>query len=171
MGDHMCVEWTRAMSRIDMSEAKVFEDESERRLPASQEEIDKYMIIVPDCNDNDIFEDEPLAKPFRDDHSWDRAVEVLSRRPRRQTSRAVGGRRIRFARGITVDSGAADNVLPRRLLRGKTKVRPSEASREGVHYIAATGARIPNEGDRTCEGQPFSWLFQVAEVNKIFASV
>ena len=68
MSDQMCVECTRAMSRIDMSVAKVFDDESDRRLPAPQEEIDKYMVIVPDCNDNDIFEDEPLTKRFRDDH-------------------------------------------------------------------------------------------------------
>ena len=66
--------------------------------------------------------------------------------------------------------------MPRRLLRGKSKVVPSEASREGVHYVAANGARIPNEGEamfpfRTREGQPFSWLFQVDEVNKILASV
>ena len=75
-----------------------------------------------------------------------------------------------------MDSGAADNVLPRRLLRGKTKVRPSEASLEGVHYVAANGARIPNESEavfpfRTREGQPLSWLFQVADVNKFLASV
>lgn len=81
-----------------------------------------------------------------------------------------------MTKGITVDSGAADNVMPRRLLRGKSKVRASEASRQGVHYVAANGARIPNEGEadflfRTREGQPFSWLFQVAEVNKILASV
>ena len=57
MSDHMCVEWTRAMGRIDMSVAEVFEDESERQLHASQEEIDKYMVVVPDCSDNDILED------------------------------------------------------------------------------------------------------------------
>ena len=42
--------------------------------------------------------------------------------------------------------------------------------------MAANGARISNEGEadflfRTREGQPLSWLFQVAEVNKILASV
>ena len=164
------------MSRNDMSVAKVFEDDSEGRLPASQEEIDKYMVVVPECNDSDVLEDEPLTKRFKDDDSSDRAVDTVARRPRRAPSRVVGGRRVRLAKGITVDSGAADNVMPRRLLRGKSKVVPSEASREGVHYVAANGARIPNEGEamfpfRTREGQPFSWLFQVAEVNKILASV
>ena len=42
MSDHMCVEWTRAMGRIDMSVAKVFEDESERQLRASQEDRQIY---------------------------------------------------------------------------------------------------------------------------------
>ena len=75
-----------------------------------------------------------------------------------------------------MDSDAADNVLPRRLLRGKSKVRASEASCQGVHYVAANGARIPNKGEafflfRTREGQPFSLLFQVAEVNNILSSV
>ena len=36
--------------------------------------------------------------------------------------------------------------MPRRLLRGK-KVRPSEASIAGVHYIACNDGRIPNEGE------------------------
>ena len=81
-----------------------------------------------------------------------------------------------MARGITVDSGAADPVMPRRLLRGKSKVRPSAASKLGVHYVAADDARIPNEGEadfafKTQDGQPISWVFQIAEVNKILAAV
>ena len=120
MSDQMCVEWTRAMGRIDMSVKNVLVAESERGLP-SQEEIDMHMTIASDCNDNDIFEDEPLTKRFRDDHSLDRGVDAVSRRPWRQLSRVVGGRRVRLAKGNTVDSGAADNVLPRRLLRGKPR--------------------------------------------------
>ena len=104
----MCVEWTRAMGRIDMSVAKVFEDESERRSPASQEEIDRYIVVTPDCNDNDLFDDEPLAQRFRDDDSLTRSVDIVFRRIRRQPSRVVGERRVRLAKGITVDSGAGD---------------------------------------------------------------
>ena len=91
--------------------------------------------------------------------------------------RRAGGRRLRMARGITVDSGAADNVLPRRMVRGKhNKVRPSAASRAGVHYVTASANRIPNEGETdlkffTSEGKDLNWLFQVAEVNKVLASV
>ena len=76
-----------------------------------------------------------------------------------------------------MDSGAADNVLPRRMVRGKhNKIRPSAASRAGVHYVTASANRIPNEGETdlkffTSEGKDLNWLFQVAEVNKVLASV
>ena len=92
-----------------------------------------------------------------------------------KTAKKVGGRRFRLARGITVDSGAADNVMPRRLLRGG-RVRPSKASEAGVHYVAANNGRIPNEGEadlefKSAEGHPHSWTFQIAEVNKVLAAV
>ena len=91
-------------------------------------------------------------------------------------STKVGGRRLKMSRGITVDSGAADNVMPRKLLRKWMRVRPSKASKAGVHYVAANDARIPNEGEvdfefQTKDGQKHSWLFQVAGVNKVLASV
>ena len=75
-----------------------------------------------------------------------------------------------------MDSGAADNVMPKRLLRGRAKIRESEASRAGVHYVAANNHRIKNEGEadfkfKTRDGQSLSWLFQVAEVNKTLAAV
>lgn len=82
-----------------------------------------------------------------------------------------------MARGVTIDSGAADNVMPRRMLRGKCgKVRSSAASRAGVHYVAANNGRIRNEGEADLhftsnEGNPLEWTFQIAEVNKVLASV
>ena len=94
-------------------------------------------------------------------HREDRQCNVMGAWRTAQRARVAGGRRVRLTKGITVDSGAADNVMQRRLLRGKSKVRASEASRQGVHYVAANGARIPNEGEAdflfwTREGQPFS---------------
>ena len=65
-------------------------------------------------------------------------------------ARKIGNRRFRMARGAAVDSGAADNVIPRRLVRGKMnkgKIRPSDASRAGVHYVVANNGRIKNEGE------------------------
>ena len=84
--------------------------------------------------------------------------------------------RLKMTRGITVDSGAADNVIPRRVLRKWMKIRQSEASRNGVHYVAADGARIANEGEvdftfQDKDGRTHTWVFQVANVNKVLASV
>ena len=75
-----------------------------------------------------------------------------------------------------MDSGSADNVMPLRLVRKRGKVRSSAAQRAGVHYVTASNTRIPNKGEtdfkfKTKEGRPVSWCFQVAEVNKMLASV
>ena len=96
-----------------------------------------------------------------------------------KTVKHIKGKKFKMARGITVDSGAHDNVMPRRLIKGrnnKGKIRPSEASKSGVHYVACNNGRIPNEGEfdfhfETEERSPMSWTFQVAEVNKALASV
>jgi hypothetical protein len=111
------------------------------------------------------------------------AVDTTSKKPQRPhggpPARKIGNRRFRMARGITVDSGAADNVMPRRLVIGKWnrgKIKPSEASRAGVHYVAANNGRIKNEGEvnfkfNTSSGDSKSMCFQVAEVNKALAAV
>ena len=118
---------------------------------------------VPTCSDDDILCDRPILTMQRD-------------RKSHPPARKVGSRRLKMARGITVDSGAADNVMPRSTLRKWMKVRQSEASRAGVHYVAANGARIANEGEadfafQDKDGKRHSWVFQVADVNKVLASV
>ena len=75
-----------------------------------------------------------------------------------------------------MDSGAAANVMPRRMVRNKTKIRPSPGSRAGVHYVAANNGRIPNEGEvdfefYTSEGHMEMLCMQIAEVNKTLGSV
>ena len=76
-----------------------------------------------------------------------------------------------------MDSGAADPVMPRRMVRGRgNKIRSSKASRAGVHYVSATSNRIKNEGETdlhfdTEDGKKLNWTFQIAEVNKVLASV
>ena len=116
---------------------------------------------VPACSDDDICGDRPLLTVQRKAHF---------------PARKVGSRRLKMARGITVDSGAADNVMPRSTLRRWMKVRQSEACRAGVHYVAANGARIANEGEadfsfQDKEGKLHSWVFQIVNVNKVLASV
>ena len=115
--------------------------------------------------------DESLDEPEPQPDVSDRDIMAVAR-----GATKIGGRRMRMARGITVDSGAADNVMPRRMMRKGMRLRPSEASRAGVHYVAANGSRIPNEGETNLnfedkDGVKHSWLFQVAEVNKVLASV
>ena len=159
MTDGMNMVWLRAMRRINRSVAEVFAREENAGL---REQGD------PECGDEDILlEDRDVATL---------PVETPSANRRPVRAQRVGSKRIRMARGITVDSGAADNVLPRRILRKGMKMRQSEASRLGVHYVAANGARIPNEGEvdfgfEDKDGKAHSWVFQIAEVNKVLASV
>ena len=65
----------------------------------------------------------------------------------KEPARKVGGRRMKLRRGVTLDSGAADNVIPRRMLRKWMRIRQSPGSRKGVHDVAANTARIKNEGE------------------------
>ena len=83
--------------------------------------------------------------------------------------------KLKMKRGITLDSGAHHNVMPRRMVNQK-KIRPSKGSLAGMHYIAANKGRIPNEGEvefefETLEGELENWLFQIAEVNKALGAI
>ena len=78
-------------------------------------------------------------------------------------------------RGFTVDSGAADHVIPFGWIRFIEMVA-SMGSLAGVHYIAANGHRIANMGQQTInfwtrDGVKSSLTFQVAKVNKPLCSV
>ena len=89
--------------------------------------------------------------------------------------RKLGAGEARLRKGITVDSGAHHNVMPKRLVR-KDRIRQSEGSRRGLHYVAANKGKIPNEGEtdfqfKTQEGYQENWNFQIAEVNKALGAV
>ena len=82
---------------------------------------------------------------------------------------------MKLRRGITVDSGASANVMPKRMIR-KQKIRPSPGSRRGAHYLAANNGRIANEGEcdfkfQSIEGNEHDLTFQIAEVNKALGAV
>ena len=84
--------------------------------------------------------------------------------------------KLKLKKGITMDSGAGNNVMPRRMVIKKSEIRESEGSRRGVHYVAANDGRIPNEGEydlnfSTLEGQEQCLTFQIAEVNKALCAV
>ena len=88
---------------------------------------------------------------------------------------AKTGKRARMRNGITMDSGSHHNVMPRRMVNAK-RIRASEYSKRGIHYVAANKGKIPNEGEttfefETLEGNDESWDFQIAEVNKALGSI
>ena len=82
-----------------------------------------------------------------------------------------------MARGMTVDSGTADNVIPRRMVKEKfNRIRSSKGSKAGVQYVSASSARIPNDGEcnyhfQTKDGHKDNHVFQIAEVNKALCAV
>ena len=83
---------------------------------------------------------------------------------------------MRLKRGLTMDSGASANVMPRRLVLHPKKIRPSPGSIRGVKYVAANNGVIKNEGEYDFEfetkgGESRSITMQIANVNKALASV
>ena len=52
---------------------------------------------------------------------------------------------IKVRRGMTIDSGAADHVIPPDWIPGFV-TKPSLGSKRGGKYVAANGSRIPNRG-------------------------
>ena len=76
---------------------------------------------------------------------------------------------------LLVDSGAVDNVADPRSLP-EYRLRESEGSRSGLHYLAASNGMIKNQGEQllTCrshEGIPFKVRMQSAEVSRPILSV
>ena len=76
---------------------------------------------------------------------------------------------------ITIDSGAAENVLPREYLPG-IPLQPSPGSQRGACFIAANGTRMENLGQKRDEfeaanGVKSNILFQVTDSRKPLASV
>ena len=76
---------------------------------------------------------------------------------------------------VTVDSGAVDSVIPKRLARG-VPTKQTEASKQGLKYRSASGNPIMNEGEKelrgyTKEGNSVNMCMQVAEVTKPLGSV
>ena len=105
-------------------------------------------------------------------------VDTLTEEQKEKTSAGVKSKqtKLRLKRGITMDSGAGNNVMPRRMVIKKSEIRDSEGSRRGVHYVAANDGRIPNEGEydlkfSTVEGQEQCLTFQIAEVNKALCAI
>ena len=102
--------------------------------------------------------------------------KVMRENTLNKKSSSPSSTKLRLKRGITMDSGAGNSVMPRRMVIKKDEIRESEGSKNGIHYVAANNGRIPNEGEydlkfNTVEGHE-QWLtFQIAEVNKALCSI
>ena len=102
--------------------------------------------------------------------------KVMRENTSNKKSSSPSSTKLRLKRGITMDSGAGNSVMPRRMVIKKDEIRESEGSKNGIHYVAANNGRIPNEGEydlkfNTVEGHE-QWLtFQIAEVNKALCSI
>ena len=82
---------------------------------------------------------------------------------------------VKVRKGLTVDSGAADHVMPIDWLTWIV-VTSSMGSIRGLHYVSASGNRLPNRGEQTVrfltkDGTWASLLFQVAGINQPLVSV
>jgi hypothetical protein len=77
---------------------------------------------------------------------------------------------------ITIDSGAADSVLPMAMLPNE-ELKEGEAKKAGVKYIAANGGKMENMGEKRVRfkkaagGGMNSIMFQVTDVGKPLAAV
>ncbi len=72
----------------------------------------------------------------------------------------------------TLDSGAAESVMPENLL----EQFPIKPGKSGERYVAANGSKMPNRGERlvtflTDENQRRSARFQITDVNKILIAM
>ena len=87
------------------------------------------------------------------------------------------GKLVPAGRGkITIDSGAAESVMPKDMLPNEPAIE-GKAKRNGVRYVAANGAKMENMGEkrtrfRTDGTQAINGItFQVTDVSKPLASV
>ena len=77
--------------------------------------------------------------------------------------------------GLTIDSGAADHVIPPNWVPG-LRVQPSPGSKRGVQYVAANGSKLPNLGQmmlsfQNSAGTAGRIMLQVANITKPLVSV
>jgi hypothetical protein len=109
------------------------------------------------------------------DESCKTTVGGGAAKPKGLAAAKIGGERVRLRRGITMDTGAHHNVIPRRMV-GKHRIRESPGSKRGMNYVGAGGEKIANEGEadfpfETVEGDKMSMIAQIAEVSKPLGSV
>ena len=158
-----------------------FEEESENQEVISSDKHQKYIIefisiILMMSSISKMQETSQSAKEEFD-------VNAVGTEPSKTASSGtpvkpllgIRKNKLKLKQGITMDSGSYHNVMPKRMVR-RNRIRESEFSKKGIHYVAANKGKIPNEGEttfqfETLEGFDEEWDFQIAEVNKALASI
>ena len=100
------------------------------------------LMFLNDDDDNQL----PIKTKVRRDQM---EASLCAKSPEKVSKTKAGIERsakMRFKRGITMDSGAHHNVMPRRMT-GKRAFTQSPGSKRGMHYVAAGNERIPNKGE------------------------
>ena len=129
---------------------------------------DQTYVDFVDCvegdSSNDLWEEFILS--FGDDEKEDEDKPLsLAEKLRKKLSNMV-----KIRKGLTVDSGAADHVMPVGWLIMFVVLKSIGAIR-GVHYVAADGTRIANVGQQlirfmTIDGTWTEIMFQLAAIHK-----
>ena len=99
--------------------------------------------VVADDNDDKLFIER--AKEFRQICKKERAGNCEHRKLYHDRPLA----RLHARMALTVDSGAAETVIPQMLVQDRA-MQETDPSRSGLNYASATGDPIPNLGDRNC---------------------
>jgi hypothetical protein len=95
----------------------------------------------------------------------------------KQVSQVKPGKLVFAGKGkITIDSGAAESVMPKEMLPNEPALE-GQAKRSGVRYVAANGARMENHGEKKVRFKKGgadtmnNIMFQVTDVGKPLAAV
>ena len=150
------------------------------RLPEREkvEDLEAHTLPVSAVSEDSVASLPEEGRPAHRRTTKDNAgsgVDEIKKKKKKEKA-ATSGKKLKLKRGITMDSGAGDNVMPKRMVRKPWKIRPSVGSRNSMHYVAANNGRIPNEGEydfefQTNEGVDEEMTFQIAEVNKALGSI
>ena len=120
-----------------------------------------------------------LFKNERNLHATSKGIDNIERRYRSTgdpiDSIGQGNDWYQIPGGITIDSGAAESVMPVEMCQNYPVVEGMQ-KRMGVYYVAANGKEMDNEGERknsfsTRHGGNRNMTFQVTEVTKALGSV
>ena len=138
-------------------------------IPPGLKVMNRFEALASDDEDEEDDEDQDVPIGILEIDEEERDVKAATQRKSGKLVCAGKGK-------ITIDSGAAESVMPKYMLVNEPVVE-GEAKRSGVKYVAANGARMENQGEKKVRfkrgggHQVNSITFQVTDVGKPLASV